>query len=184
MGKFIGGIVFTLLVIAIGGYCFLKLGMFNTNADQTPSRMERRMAGTAVDASVEKGAADLKNPLQPTDDVLSEGMHIYVEDCAGCHGSPKEPNSVLGASFNPHVPQFMKRAPDMPDNQNFYITKHGVRMTGMPAWGKILNDDKLWKVTTFLSHMEKLPPAIDQEWKTPTPQPPPASGVVPKASKK
>jgi thiosulfate dehydrogenase len=78
----------------------------------------------------------------------------------------------------------MKRAPDMPDNENFYITKHGVRMTGMPAWGKILNDDQLWQVTTFLSHMDKLPPATDQEWKTPTPQPPPASGVVPKASKK
>jgi len=54
----------------------------------------------------------------------------------------------------------------------------------MPAWGKILNDDQLWQVTTFLSHMDKLPPAIDQEWKSLTPQPPPASAAVPKASKK
>jgi mono/diheme cytochrome c family protein len=174
MGKFIGGIVFTLLVIAIGGYCFLKFGFFNANADQTPSRFERRLAGTAMDASVEKRATDLNNPLQPTDDVLTAGMHIYVQNCAGCHGSPKEADSVFGASFNPHVPQFMKRAPDMPDNQNFYITKHGVRMTGMPAWGKIINDDQLWQVTTFLSHMDKLPLAIDEEWKSPSaPNPPP-----------
>ena len=70
----------------------------------------------------------------------------------------------------------MKRTPDMPDNQNFYITKHGVRLTGMPAWGKLYDDDKLWKVTTFLSHMDKLPPAVDQEWKNPAaPNPPPAS---------
>jgi mono/diheme cytochrome c family protein len=165
MGKFIGGIVFTLLVIAIGGYCFLKFGMFNTAADQTPSRLERRMAGTALDNAVEKQAADLKNPLEANDANLLEGMHIYHDNCEGCHGGPKETDSKFGGAFNPHVPQFMKRAPDMPDNQNFYITKHGVRLTGMPAWGKLFDDDKLWKVTTFLSHMNRLPPAVDQEWR-------------------
>src|SRR3954470_3135499 len=180
MGKFIGGIVFTLLVSVIGGYIVLKFGMVNIAADQTPSRLERRMAGTALDAAVEKRAADLKNPLEATDANLTEGMHIYVQNCAGCHGSPKEPDSVFGSSFNPHVPQFMKRAPDMPDNENFYITKHGVRLTGMPAWGKLFDDDKLWKVTTFLSHMDKLPPAVDQQWHaTATPNPPPSSGTKP-----
>ena len=176
MGKFIGGIIFTVLIIVIGGYIVLKFGMVNTAADQTPSRLERRMAGTALDASVEKRAADLKNPLEATDVNILEGMRLYVQNCAGCHGSPKEPDAVFGSAFNPHVPQFMKQAPDMPDNENFYITKHGVRLTGMPAWGKLYDDDKLWKVTTFLSHMEKLPPAVDQEWKNPAaPQPPPAS---------
>jgi mono/diheme cytochrome c family protein len=142
------------------------MGMINIVADQPSSRLERRMAGTALDASVEKRAANLKNPLEATDSNLLEGMHIYVQNCAGCHGSPKEPESVFGSSFNPHAPQFMKSTPDMPDNQNFYITKHGVRLTGMPAWGKLFNDDQLWKVATFLSHMDKLPPAIDQEWRT------------------
>src|SRR5436309_7813623 len=140
MGKFIGGIVFTLLVIAIGGYIVLKFGMVNIGADQTPSRMERRMAGTALDAYLDKHAEDLKNPLEANDANLSEGMHIYIETCTGCHGSPKEMDSAVVSAFNPHAPQFMKRAPDMPDNQNFYVTKHGVRLTGMPAWGKLLDD--------------------------------------------
>jgi mono/diheme cytochrome c family protein len=182
MGKFIGGIVFTLLVIAIGGYCYLRLGMVNMVADQAPSRLERRLAGTALDTAVEKRAADLKNPLEANDANLLEGMHLYVQNCAGCHGSPKEPDAVFGGAFNPHVPQFMKRAPDMPDNENFYITKHGVRLTGMPAWGKLFDDDKLWKVTTFLSHMDKLPPAVDQEWRATAAAPamPPASDTKPK----
>ncbi len=176
MGKFIGGIIFTLVVIGLGGYFMLKNGMINIVADQTPSKLERHMAGTALDASVEKRAASLKNPLEANDENILEGMHIYVQNCANCHGSPKEPESVLGGSFNPHAPQFMKRAPDMPDNQNFYIAKHGVRLTGMPAWGKLYDDDKLWKVTTFLSHMEKLPPSIDQEWRNP-----PATAAAPPA---
>jgi mono/diheme cytochrome c family protein len=167
MGKFIGGIVFTVLIIVIGGYIVLKFGMVNIAADQTPSRMERFMAGTALDASAEKHAADLKNPLEATDANILEGMHIYVENCAECHGDPKEQESKFGTALNPHAPQFMKHTPDMPDNENYYITKHGVRLTGMPAWDKLLSDDQLWKVTTFLSHMEKLPPAVEQEWRNP-----------------
>jgi thiosulfate dehydrogenase len=181
MGKFFGGIIFTLAVIGIGGYFMLHAGMINIVADQTPSKLERRMAGTALDASVEKRSASLKNPLEPTDAVLTEGMHIYLQNCAGCHGSPKETDSKFGSSFNPHAPQFMKRAPDMPDNQNFYIAKHGVRLTGMPAWGKLYSDDQLWQVTTFLSHMEKLPPAVDQEWRaSAAPPPSAASGTTEK----
>jgi thiosulfate dehydrogenase len=172
MGKFVGGIVFTLLVILGGGYMVLKTGMVNIAADQTPSRLERLMAGTALDASVEKRAADLKNPLEANDTNLLEGMHIYRQDCAGCHGQPSDPNTTFGGAFNPHAPQFMKRAPDMPDNENFYITKHGVRLTGMPAWGKLYSDDQLWKVTMFLSHMEKLPSAVEQEWRNPPPAQP------------
>ena len=172
MGKFIGGIVFTVLIIVIGGYIVLKAGMVDMSADQTPSRLERRLGGTALDASVAKRAADLKNPLEATDANLLEGMHIYVQNCAECHGDPKEQESRFGSALNPQAPQFMKNTPDMPENENYYIARHGVRLTGMPAWDKLLSDDQLWKVTAFLSHMEKLPAAVEQEWRNPPPAAP------------
>lgn len=172
MGKFIGGIVFTVLIIVIGGYIVLKAGMVDMSADQTPSRLERRLGGTALDASVAKRAADLKNPLEATDANLLEGMHIYVQNCAECHGDPKEQESRFGSALNPQAPQFMKSTPDMPENENYYIARHGVRLTGMPAWDKLLSDDQLWKVTAFLSHMEKLPAAVEQEWRNPPPAAP------------
>jgi len=45
----------------------------------------------------------------------------------------------------------------MPENQNYYITVHGVRLTGMPGWKKALTDEQIWKVVTFLSHVDNLP---------------------------
>jgi thiosulfate dehydrogenase len=54
---------------------------------------------------------------------------------------------------------------DMPENQNFYIIQHGIRLSGMPAWKQSLTDQELWQVTTFLSHMQKLPPQISDQWK-------------------
>ena len=66
---------------------------------------------------------------------------------------------MFARSFYPPVPNFFKEAPDMPENQNYYIIVHGVRWTGMPAWSKTLNEMQTWQIVTFLSNIEKLPPA-------------------------
>jgi thiosulfate dehydrogenase len=168
MGKFIGGIVFTLVMGAIVVLIVVKFGLFNLRADATIPSLERTVAGGAMDNYVERHAPKMQNPVPVTDENLLEGVKLYKQHCAVCHGGPANPISPVGTSFYPHVPQFLRRAPDMPDNQNFFITKYGVRWTGMPGWGKVMSDDQLWKVTAFLSKMEKmdqLPPAVQEEWK-------------------
>jgi mono/diheme cytochrome c family protein len=159
MKAFVGGILFSAIVILVGGYLLVKQGYLPIEADQQPAALERKIAMSAVDASVDRHAPDRKNPIQPTDENLAEGAKIFLNNCAGCHGLPSNPDSRFGHSFYPPVPQFFTDAPDMPDNQNFYITQHGTRWTGMPAWNKTLNETQIWTVVTFLSHLEKLPPA-------------------------
>ncbi|PYQ37005.1 MAG: hypothetical protein DMG99_21540, partial [Acidobacteria bacterium] len=56
--------------------------------------------------------------------------------------------------------------PDDPEWHIFYTIRTGVRYTGMPAWDKALTPPDMWKITMFLSHMDKLPPAVQQYWKT------------------
>jgi hypothetical protein len=41
----------------------------------------------------------------------------------------------------------------------------GIRYTGMPSWSKALTEQEMWKVTAFLSRIEKLPPAVQDYWK-------------------
>ena len=83
-------------------------------------------------------------------------------NCAICHGDPTTPKSAV--LLYPPAPQFMEDAADMPENQNFYIIQHGVRLTGMPGWSKLMSEQDTWKVVAFLSHMDKLPPAIAADW--------------------
>jgi mono/diheme cytochrome c family protein len=59
----------------------------------------------------------------------------------------------------------MEDTPDMPEEQNFYIIQHGIRLSGMPAWHSTMKDEEMWQVTTFLSHMDKLPPQVAEQWK-------------------
>jgi mono/diheme cytochrome c family protein len=93
-------------------------------------------------------------------------MRIYEMNCASCHGDIQHPHAALGDSFHPRAPQFAEDAPDMPENQNFYIIRHGVRLSGMPSWKEAMSEQETWQATTFLSHMDKLPAGILAEWKT------------------
>jgi len=186
MKSFLFGIILTLIALLVGGYFLLKHGYVNFSADRQPSEFEDHLAMSAVDASTERNAPEQKNPLPADEATLIAGAQLYVNHCAGCHGVPANPESQFGRSFNPPVPAFFKDAPDMPENQNFYIIQHGIRWTGMPAWNKILTEPQIWQLVTFLSHIEKLPPAALKEFELPAtfpaataPAPAPAPASAP-----
>jgi thiosulfate dehydrogenase len=168
MGKFIWGIIVGVLGVAAGAYIYVHYGFMNMQADRTPGRIESMYMGSAMDHYAERHAPRVQNPIQLTEANLVDGVRLYKSNCAVCHGGPDKPISNVGLGFNPPVPQFLKEAPDMPENENYWIIRHGIKMTGMPAWDKVLSDTDIWKVTTFLSMMgglDKLPPAAQAEWK-------------------
>ena len=73
--------------------------------------------------------------------------------------------SPLEHSMYPPPPQLLLEPLDDPEWHIYYAVRTGVRYTGMPAWNKALADQDIWKVTGFLSHLENLPPAVQEYWK-------------------
>ena len=166
MGKFILGVIVTLLVLVLGGLGFAMLGFFPTAANVEPPHMEHRLAMGAVDAAMERHAPRVTNPLTPTDQNLEDGMKLYTMNCAFCHGGLDRKPSTLAASFYPPPPNLISDPPDDPEWHIFYTIRTGVRYTGMPAWDKTLSEQDMWKITQLLSHLDKLPPAVQDYWKT------------------
>ena len=166
MGKFILGVIVTLLVLILGGLGFATLGFFPTNANVAPPHIEKRIASTALDASMERHAPRVTNPMPPSDQNFEDGMKLYTMHCAVCHGGLDRKPDALSTSFYPPAPNLVSDPPDDPEWHVFYAIRTGVRYTGMPSWGKTLSDQDIWKITSFLSHMEKLPPAVQEYWKT------------------
>lgn len=167
MKRFLLGVVITLGVLGVGVYVYLRMGLLDTRADAGSSRLEARLAMSFLDSSADRHAPEERNPVEATQANLIEGLKLYRTNCARCHGAPDHPEQTFGHPFYPPAPNFLEEAPDMPENQNFYIIKHGIRWTGMPAWGSVLSDNEIWELTTFLSHMNKLPPAVQEEWQKP-----------------
>jgi len=165
MGKFILGMVVALLIVSLGGLGLALLGFLPTNANSAPPKFERHLAMSALDAAMDRHAPRVNNPVPATDDNLIEGMKIYTMNCAGCHGGLDRKPVEFGRSFYPPAPNLIFDPPDDPEWHVFYAIRTGVRYTGMPSWEKVLSEPDMWKVTSFLTRMEKLPPAAQDYWK-------------------
>src|SRR5580765_5061917 len=176
MRNFILGVVVTLAVLILGGMGAATLGFIPTQANVQPPHWERHLAMSAVDAYTDKHAGNITSPVLPSAQNLIDGMKIYTMNCAGCHGGLDRKPVEFGRSFYPPAPQLIVHPPDDPDWHNYYVIRHGVRYTGMPAWEKNLGDDDIWKVTAFLSHIEKLPQGAQDFWKSSVGVAPPTGG--------
>ena len=164
LGMVLGITVLLAIVLTIGVGVF-KLGLIPVNADVPPSGLETRFIPIAVRASVASHAEEQPNPVSPTDENLIAGGEVYNELCARCHGTPGRGPSVLGASFYPPAPQFPVQASAYTEGELFWIVKHGIRNTGMPAWGRLLTDQDIWKVVAVLRRLNSLPPAVETSLK-------------------
>ena len=165
MKWFVLGIIVTLIVLSAAAYIYLAQGFVSARADVKPGMMDSWL-GSAMDASTSRHAPKLTNPAPDTQETLLAGAKIYASSCGICHGTPADHDSKLGKSFYPPVPQFFgDDPPDMKENENFYIIKHGVRMTAMPAWGDLLSDQQIWQTVALLKHIDQksVPAEVQQE---------------------
>jgi thiosulfate dehydrogenase len=172
MRNFIIGIISTFLMLGIIGLAVAVFGLMPTNADSSPPLLERRIATNALDASLNRRAIRLNNPVPASDGSLIDGMKIYTMNCAVCHGTLDNQHSPLEHSFYPPVPQLVLDPIDDPEWHTYYVVRNGIRYTGMPSWNHTLSDQDMWKVTDFLSRIDKLPPAVQDYWRN-------AYGVTP-----
>ena len=165
MRRFWFGFVVAAIAVLAAEFVYLRLGFVDPRADIAQNSIEKQLAMPVLDASVDRRAPEMKNPIPPTDENLIAGIRLYQTNCSSCHGDSQRPEGMFAEALYPRAPLFVQDAPDMPENQNFYIIQHGVRLSGMPAWNRILTDQEIWQLTTFLSHMDKLPPQVATQWK-------------------
>jgi mono/diheme cytochrome c family protein len=149
----LGGItayVGTALVLLAAG----KLGVLPVQADVAPSRLEAKLLGSALHASVGRNAPSGPNPLPASDDNIMAGAKVYREMCSRCHGGSRQADNTYGRSFYPPAPLLSLTGTSYTDAELFWIVKHGIRNTAMPAWGNLLGDQEIWQVVTLLSSNE------------------------------
>lgn len=161
------GVVLTLAIALIGAYSLVQSGLIPANADGKPGWLELWMARTSLDATLQREAPKGPNPVPLTEQNLLNGVQLYAQNCAVCHGSAKgaaSPSPIAEGEY-PKPPQLATDGvEDDPEGYSFWKIKHGIRLTGMPSWKNSLSDQQIWTLALFLKHMDKLPPAVQQIW--------------------
>ena len=140
---------------------------YPANADAIPSRLEIWMASTSLDATLDREAPKGPNPVALGEQNLLNGVHLFAQNCAVCHGaaSGNSSTSPIAKGLYPKPPQLAADGvEDDPEGASFWRIKHGVRLTGMPSFGYSLSDQEIWTLALFLKNMDKLPAAVQMVW--------------------
>jgi mono/diheme cytochrome c family protein len=158
------GVIGTIAILAGAVFLISHFGLYPIGADNPPSGIEQTLAMRAMDVYADKHKPGGDNPVPATVAALTAGAVKYEAHCALCHGGAAARISVMQNKFNPPAPQLVNTVPHDPDAWIFWVTKHGVRMTGMPSWDGVLSDDEMWKIVAFIKHSNQLPPEVRSAW--------------------
>lgn len=148
------------LVMTLIGILMIRMGLVPINADVAPSSLENKIFPLVVRASIARRLSEQPSTTATGDDTAA-GAEIYKGMCAQCHGQLNGRASVLGASFYPPAPQLAGRGTSYSEPEIFWIVKHGIRNTGMPAWRNLLSDEGIRQVAAFIKKLDSLPTAMD-----------------------
>jgi thiosulfate dehydrogenase len=162
---FLLGILISIFTVLAGGYLFVIKGWMPANADGVPPSLEKWMARASLRATLEREAPQTPNPVVLTDENLISGIKLYAVNCAVCHGAADGKASNIAMGLYQHAPQLaMHGVTDDPDGKIYWKVKHGIRLTGMPAFSDALNENQIWQLVLFLKKMDSLTPAARKVW--------------------
>ena len=143
-----------LVLVAVALTAFVYSGLYNIAADEPHWRMTERVLALLRTRSIETRAADVSVPDLADPKRVLVGAGQYAEMCQACHLAPGIADTPLRQGLYPKPPELARHRMD--PKESFWVIKHGIKMTGMPAWGASHGDDVLWSVVAFLQKLPEL----------------------------
>ena len=148
------------LLVAVALVLFAVIGVyagFNFAADDPHWGITSRLIVSARERSIASRSDDLKVPENLKDaKLIASGAGEYAEMCAGCHLAPGMKDTEMRVGLNPRPPTLGEHGAHRTPAQQFWIIKHGLKMTGMPAWGMTHDDERIWSMVAFLQALPAL----------------------------
>ena len=150
----------TLAIVVIvglmGAVGFAYSGLYDVGASSPHSGFVNWLLSTTSHASVERRARNIEVPNLEAEALQLAGVNDFNGMCASCHGAPGQDPEAVGQGLNPPAPDLAESAKEMTPAELFWVTKNGIKMTGMPAWGATHDDDALWPVVAFITKLSNL----------------------------
>ena len=152
-------IIVLVIIGVVAGLTYIYTGGYNVAATSPHGPVARWLLETVMRNSVEARASDIEPPENFGDpSMVADGGKVYGQTCEGCHGGPGVTPSDTARGLLPHPPDLADAVTEWKPRELFWIVKHGVKMTGMPAWGPTHKDAALWSVVAFIKKLPGMKP--------------------------
>ena len=157
-GKWLLGVLLLLAALVVAACAFVWSGAYDIGADAPHTRPVLALMQTLRDRSIHVHAQGLTPPpdLQDPRRVLAGAGH-YAAMCTGCHLAPGVSDSEIRPGLYPQPPNLSRESVE--PNEAFWVIKHGIKMSAMPAWGRTHDDAAIWDMVAFVQKLPQLSPA-------------------------
>lgn len=158
MGRFLFGILIGLIAWPLAAYIYFHYGYAPVATSAPPIPFEKKLAHMALKARIQREAPK-NSPLPANDANYLAGAHLYRTHCAVCHGLPGQPETAVSKGMFPHPPQLFKGkgVTDDPAGETYWKVSNGIRLTGMPGFGRELSQTQMWQISLLLANGNQLP---------------------------
>lgn len=160
--KLIKTLVLLLILAVIGAVTFIGLGMYNVAADDPHWSITYRVMEVLRKRSISTRADDIQVPALDDETLIRSGAGNFNAMCVTCHLSPGASDTELSLGLYPVPPTWSELGTTDP-REAFWVVKHGVKMSGMPAWGKSMDDKYIWGMVALMQQFPKMTAARYEE---------------------
>ncbi len=150
---FIRTAIFVLIILIAGLGVYIYSGNYNIAATEPHSLVVEWVFNTAKKYSIKKHSEGIERPKLNDDSLVKSGFDHYNDMCAGCHGTP---GTEPARGFNPSPPNLSEEVEEFSATELFWVTKNGIKMTAMPAFGLSHSDQEIWSIVAFLKQLPDL----------------------------
>lgn len=141
---------------ALGGAAFVWSGLYDISANRQHLQPVYTLLELTMHQSVRRRASDIAVPALDDATRIARGAACYRQVCAQCHGGPGRAPDEIGLSMQPLPGPLVDAAAKWKPAELYWITRHGIKMSGMPAWQHRLPDDDLWAIVAFMQRLPTL----------------------------
>lgn len=147
------------MLIGVVTASFVYFGLYDIGADVPHTMPVHWVIENLRDRSISVRARGIVAPSDLNDPKrIATGAGLYTEMCSGCHLAPGMEKTEISQGLYPPAPE-LSRALQHTATEEFWMIKHGVKLTAMPAWGRTHSDELMWDMVAFVRTLPKLSPA-------------------------
>ena len=154
MSKQLGILIFAALAVLGGVIFYIGAGGYDIGADTPHWEMTRKFMEVVRDRSIAARANKIEVPDLQDEQLVLKGAGQYAAMCVNCHLAPEQPDSEIRPGLYPKPPNLSEQRVD--PKTAFWVIKHGLKMTGMPAWGLGHDDATIWSIVAFVTRLPGL----------------------------
>lgn len=144
------------VLLGIGGFLVATSGIIPIKASSGHWAITAWLLDFSKTRSVATHSLGLKPPPLDEPHLALKGAGHYDFGCRPCHGSPALPQPRVAWKMTPPPPYLPPKLARWEPDELFYIVKHGIKFTGMPAWPSQQRDDEVWAMVAFLRRFPQL----------------------------